>query len=37
MMEPRQERGEGVLDFSAHDGMVEGLPYNLSFKIRKAE
>ena len=30
-------KGKRVLDFSAHDGLVEGLPYNLSFKIRKAE
>ena len=33
----RRLKGKRVLDFSEHDGLVEGLPYNLSFKIRKAE
>lgn len=29
-------KGKCELDFSAHDGLVEGLPYNLTFKIKKA-
>ena len=33
----RRLKGKRILDFSEHDGLVEGLPYNLSFKIRKAE
>lgn len=28
-------KGRRVLDFSAHDGKVEGLPYNLTFKIKR--
>ena len=30
-------KGKCELDFSAHDGMVEGLPYNLLFKIKTAK
>ena len=33
----RRLKGKRILDFSEHDGLVEGLLYNLSFKIRKAE
>ena len=28
-------KGKRELDFSAYDGMVVGLPYNLRFKVRK--
>ena len=33
----RRLKGKRILDFSELDGLVEGLPYNLSFNIRKAE
>lgn len=30
-------KGQRILDFSKHDGMNEGMPYNIPFIIKKSE
>ena len=32
-----EKRGRVLLDYSAHDGMLEGLPYNLDFIVRRKD
>jgi len=32
-----EKRGKVVLDYSAHDGLIEGLPYNLDFIVHRKD
>ena len=32
-----EKRGNVMLDYSAHDGLIEGLPYNLDFIVHRKD